>query len=132
MNLLELKGVVRRDERQKDHGSGDDVRRVGKSQIEAAKKVEHKLRLRDGVANVEESISHLLDPLGVGIDGEITLGHRVECLTKDDDIGLLVRLKQVSNDDVEIVGSLIRLHGEVEDVVIGAAIYPAPDASIVL
>ena len=67
-----------RDKRREDCSIGDDVRRV---RVETAKKVEHQLGLGDGVTNVAKGVGRVLHALGVLIDGQITLGHRVELLT---------------------------------------------------
>lgn len=54
------------------------------------------------MADIAEGISSLFHLLGVGVDGEITLGHGVKLLTEDDGAGLLVRPKEVGDGDVEI------------------------------
>ena len=109
---------------------GDDVGGVGEAGIDAAQKVEHKLRGGDGVTDLPHSVGSLLHLLRVGIDGEITLGHAVEFLPKDDRPRLLVRLEQSLDGDVQSMRILIRLHGEVEDGVVAGVVHPPANAGV--
>ena len=93
-------------------------------------KVEDELRGGDGVADLPERISGALHLLGVGVDGEVALGQVVELLLEDDGAGLLVRLEQGLDGDVQRACILIGLHGEVEDGVFNGAIHPAANASV--
>jgi hypothetical protein len=56
---------------------GDDVDSVGEAGVQAAQKIQHKLRRGDGVADLPEGVDGALHLLGVGVDGEVTLGQAV-------------------------------------------------------
>ena len=77
------------------------------------------------MADFPEGIGGVLHPLGVGVDGEVALGHAVEFLPKNDSARLFVRLEQGLDGDEQI-----RFHGEVENLIIDGAIHPATDAGI--
>ena len=82
------------------------------------------------MADLPERISGALHLLGVGVDGEVALGQVVELLLEDDGAGLLVRLEQRLDGDVQCAGILIGLHGEVEDRVFNGAVHPAANAGV--
>ena len=111
-------------------GVGDDVGGVGKAAVEAMQKVEHELHGGDGVADLPKCISGALHLLGVGVDGEVALRQVEELLLEDDGVGLLIRLEQSLDGDVQGASVLIGLHGEVEDGVVDGAVHPAADAGV--
>jgi hypothetical protein len=82
------------------------------------------------VADLPERISGALQLLGIGVDGEVALGQVVELLLEDDGARLLVRLEQGLDGDVQGAGVLIRLHGEVEDGVIGGVVHPPANTRV--
>ena len=77
-----------------------------------------------------EGIGNVLHPLGVGVDGEVALGHAVEFLPEDNSARLLARLEQGLDGDEQGTRILIRFHGEVENLIIDGAIHPAMDVGI--
>ena len=80
--------------------------------------------------DLPHGVGSLLHLLRVGVDGEITLGHAVELLPKDDRPRLLVRLEQSLDGDVQSMRILIRLHGEVEDGVVAGVVHPPANAGV--
>ena len=82
------------------------------------------------MADFPKGISGVLRPLGVGIDGEIALGHAVEFLPENDSARLLVRLEQGFDGDEQGTRILIRFHGAVENLIIDGAVHPTTDAGI--
>jgi hypothetical protein len=68
--------------------------------------------------------------LGIGVDGEVALGQVVELLLEDDGARLLVRLEQSLNGDVQGAAVLIRLHGEIEDVIISGVVHPPANTRV--
>ena len=128
--LLENQRVPRRGEGRQDRGARDVVGRAGEARVDAAEEVEDELGLGDGVANVAEGISRRLHALTIVGDGEIALGHGVELVMQIDRARLLVGLKEVVDGDPQVPGRLIRLHGEVEDVVGNGAEEPVAEAAI--
>ena len=82
------------------------------------------------MADLPKCISGALHLLGVGVDGEVTLGQVVELLLEDDGAGLLIRLEQNLDGDVQGASVLIGLHGKVKDGVVDEAVHLATDAGV--
>lgn len=72
---------------------GDVVDGVPEARTKAAEEVEDEGRLRNGVADVAESVGEHLDVLGLVGDGELALHERVELLVEVDSPSLAVAAK---------------------------------------
>jgi hypothetical protein len=101
-----------------------------KAGVEASQQVEDELRVEDGVADVAQGISRGFHLLAVGVDGEVTLSHRMEFVTQEDSSRGLVRLVDAGDRRSQLTGGLIGGLGEIEDVVPDGAAQPIADTGV--
>jgi hypothetical protein len=80
------------------------------------------------MADVVEVRSLLPHALGVGVDGVITLGHRVELVEVEDRVRGLIGAEESLDGDPDVAGGeVVAIDGEAEDgVVDGAEDPPGP------
>ncbi|BAT10798.1 Os10g0409566, partial [Oryza sativa Japonica Group] len=107
--LLQQEGVACRCEAQEDVRSCDVVGGVGEVVIEASKKVEDELGLRDGVADIAKGVSGSLHLLAVVDNGGIALNHGVKLMAEKDRSRLFVGVEHVLDGDPQLPSGLIWL-----------------------
>jgi hypothetical protein len=90
---------------------------------------EDELQCNNSVADVAQGIGCGLHLLAVGVDGEVTLSHRMEIVTQEDGARGLIRLVDAGDRCPQLSGLIWGL-GEIEDIVPDGVEEPIADTGV--